>query len=100
MRIGSVVAKIALPPSSRSYSGHQDWCLWHARGTCGVCAKRCPAEAISEAGHDKEKCKAYIREVTAPYAQKTFGTRATSCGLCQVKIPCESRIPPALDPYT
>ncbi len=93
VRIGSVVARIDLPATAAAYSGYQDWCLWFAKGTCGMCIKRCPAEAINEAGHDKDKCLAYIREVSAPYAQRTYGTEATPCGLCQVKIPCEKSCP-------
>ena len=97
-RFGSVVARIDLPVTPRPYGDdHHAWCLWYAQGTCGVCAKRCPADAISTvAGHNKTVCHRYIREVTAPYSQQSFGTSATPCGLCQVKIPCEAQIPPAL----
>ncbi|WP_305045963.1 4Fe-4S ferredoxin [Geoalkalibacter sp.] len=95
VRFGSVVTKMALPASPRPYGDdHQAWCLWYARGTCGACARRCPADAITTAqGHDKPRCHAYIREVTTPYTTATFGTGATPCGLCQVKIPCEARVP-------
>ena len=97
-RFGSVVARINLPGTPRPYGDdHHAWCLWYARGTCGACAQRCPADAISTlAGHNKSVCHSYIREVTAPYSQQNFGTSATPCGLCQVKIPCEAQIPPAL----
>ena len=93
VRFGSVVAKIDLEATPRPYSGHQDWCLWHAKRTCGVCIRRCPIGAISEEGHDKAKCFDYIRNVTTPYVREHYGTGATPCGLCQVKIPCESRSP-------
>jgi epoxyqueuosine reductase len=93
VRFGSVVARIDLPGTPHAYDNHQAWCLWYAKGTCGVCVQRCPVNAISDAGHDKDKCFNYIQKVTAPYAQKTFGTEATPCGLCQVRIPCEERIP-------
>jgi len=93
VRFGSVVVAIDLAPTPRPYAGHQDWCLWYARGTCGACIHRCPAEAITEAGHDKPKCFDYIRNVTTPYATAHYGTGATPCGLCQVKIPCEDRNP-------
>jgi epoxyqueuosine reductase QueG len=93
VRFGSVVVRMALEATPRPYSGHQDWCLWYARGTCGACIKRCPIDAITEAGHDKPKCFHYIRKVTAPYVQEKYGTGATPCGLCQVKIPCEDRTP-------
>jgi epoxyqueuosine reductase QueG len=93
VRVGSVVAHMELPATPHPYENHQAWCLWYAKGSCGVCVRRCPAAAITEAGHDKERCHAYIRETTAPYAQRTFGIQATPCGLCQVGIPCESRVP-------
>ncbi|MBE0575276.1 MAG: 4Fe-4S ferredoxin [Desulfuromonadales bacterium] len=93
VRFGSVVVKMDLEATPRPYAGHQDWCLWYAQGTCGVCMQRCPAEAITEKGHDKPKCFDYIRKVTAPYVREHYGTGATPCGLCQVKIPCEARVP-------
>lgn len=93
VRFGSVVVNMELEATPRPYVGHQDWCLWHAKGTCGVCMQRCPAEAISESGHDKPKCFDYIRNVTTPYVRDHYGTGATPCGLCQVKIPCEAKSP-------
>ena len=101
VRFGSVVARIDLPVTGRPYGDdHHAWCLWYAKGTCGACARRCPAAAISTAaGHDKQACFVYIRETTAPFVEKTYGTGATPCGLCQVKIPCESRVPAALLSY-
>jgi ferredoxin len=93
VRFGSVVVKMDLTATVRPYAGHQDWCLWYAKGTCGACIKRCPADAITFAGHDKPKCFDYIRNVTTPYVRDHYGTGATPCGLCQVKIPCEARSP-------
>lgn len=96
VRFGSVVAEIDLTPTERPYAGYQDWCLWHAKSTCGACIRRCPVDAITEHGHDKSKCFDYIRNVTAPYVAEHYGTGATPCGLCQVKIPCEEGVPPGL----
>ena len=93
VRFGSVVVNMDLEATPRPYAGHQDWCLWYAQGTCGVCMQRCPAEAITESGHDKPQCFDYIRNVTTPYVRDNYGTGATPCGLCQVKIPCESKSP-------
>ncbi len=95
VRFGSIVSRIDLPVTERVYGDdHHAWCLWYAKGTCGICAKRCPANAITTSeGHDKQACLTYIQGTTAPYATKTFGTGATPCGLCQVKVPCEARIP-------
>ncbi|MDD2851145.1 MAG: 4Fe-4S ferredoxin [Desulfuromonadaceae bacterium] len=98
VRFGSVVSRINLPVTERIYGDdHHAWCLWYAKGTCGACAKRCPANAITtNEGHDKQACFTYIRETTAPFATRTYGTGATPCGLCQVRIPCEAQVPPAL----
>ena len=93
VRFGSVVVNVALEATPRTYGGHHDWCLWFAKGTCGVCMKRCPADAIAPEGHDKVACYTYIRNVTTPYVKEHYGTGATPCGLCQVKIPCEARSP-------
>lgn len=98
VRFGSVVSRIDLPATKRVYGDdHHAWCLWYAKGTCGACVKRCPIDAITTSeGHDKQACCSYIRETTAPYVNKTYGTGTTPCGLCQVKIPCEAQVPPAL----
>jgi epoxyqueuosine reductase len=98
VRFGSVVSRINLPVTRRDYGDdHHAWCLWYAKGTCGACAKRCPVGAITTIkGHDKQSCFTYIRGTTAPYATRTYGTGATPCGLCQVRIPCEAQVPPAL----
>ena len=98
VRFGSVVSRINLPITQRIYGDdHLAWCLWYAKGTCSACAQRCPVNAITTiAGHDKQACFAYIRGTTAPFATRSYGTGATPCGLCQVEIPCEAQVPPAL----
>jgi epoxyqueuosine reductase QueG len=57
MRVGSVVAKISIEPTPRPYADHRAYCLFFADGTCGKCIDRCPVRAITETGHDKEKCR-------------------------------------------
>lgn len=94
VRVGSLVVRAGFTPSPRSYTHHNEWCLFHASGKCNACMKRCPAGAITEAGHDKEKCKRYIRTVTAAHVEKEqLGFKVNSCGLCQTKVPCENRNP-------
>ncbi|NVO67318.1 4Fe-4S ferredoxin [Methanofollis tationis] len=88
VRIGSVVAALSLLTTPRPYAGLHDWCLHDAGGVCHACIDRCPAGAITEAGHDKERCMAYIRSVAAP---SCGGTNA--CGLCQAGVPCEHANP-------
>jgi len=93
VRIGSVVAAVDIEPTPRPYSDLHAYCLFYSTGTCVSCINRCPAGAISESGHDKQKCMNYIRKVTAPYVKKELGVEVTPCGLCQVGVPCESKIP-------
>jgi epoxyqueuosine reductase QueG len=92
VRVGSVIAKIALPPTPRPYSGHQDYCLFHAGGTCGKCIPRCPVGALSVAGHDKEKCRQHLAR-SREFVEKTYHFEGYGCGLCQVGVPCEAGIP-------
>lgn len=93
MRTGSVVAAVKIPPTKRPYSHHQSYCLFYSQGICGKCIKRCPAGALSEAGHDKLKCFKYISEKVIPYVKSHYGIEGYGCGLCQTGIPCETRIP-------
>ncbi len=93
MRTGSVVVRVELEPTPRPYSDHNEYCLFHSKGICKKCAKRCPVGAISESGHDKVKCRQYIRTETNEFIKSNFGFDAYGCGLCQTGVPCESRIP-------
>jgi len=95
VRCGSVVAHIKIPPTNRPYDDHQAYCLFLTKGLCGECIHRCPVGAITEAGHDKVKCRNYLRPVVADYARSRFGlgAEAYGCGLCQTGVLCESKIP-------
>ena len=93
MRCGSVVARIAVPPSERPYTDHHAYCLFYFNGSCGKCIDRCPAGAITREGHDKEKCHTYINEVSSKSIKSRFGFDTSGCGLCQVGVPCEAKIP-------
>lgn len=92
MRVGSVVAKISLDPTPRPYVDHQAYCLFHAEGGCGKCIDRCPARAITEAGHDKEKCRQHLA-LSREHVKKVYNFEGYGCGLCQVGVPCEAVIP-------
>jgi epoxyqueuosine reductase QueG len=92
MRVGSVVAKIDIEPTPRPYADHRAYCLFFANGTCGKCIDRCPVRAITEAGHDKEKCRQHLGR-SREYEKKTYKFEGYGCGLCQVGVPCEAGIP-------
>jgi epoxyqueuosine reductase QueG len=92
VRLGSVVAKITLAPTPRPYADHRAYCLFYAKGTCGHCIDRCPARAITERGHDKEKCRQHLVR-SREHVKKTYRFEGYGCGLCQVGVPCEAGIP-------
>jgi epoxyqueuosine reductase len=93
MRAGSVVARIRIPPTPRPYHDHQAYCLYFSRGLCGQCISRCPVGALSEKGHDKVKCREFLKPVTVEYVKSHYGFDGYGCGLCQTAVPCESKIP-------
>ena len=97
MRTGSVVARIQIRPTPRPYTDHHAYCLFYTQGICGKCISRCPVGALSQAGHDKLKCRNHIRPVTADYVKTHYGFDGYGCGLCQTKVPCESKIPTKTD---
>ena len=98
IRCGSVVADLALPPSARVYEHEHANCLFYQGASCTTCAKRCPADAISENGHDKKRCLQYLL-VDQRTLLKELGREAgyigdyLGCGLCQTRVPCEHGIP-------
>jgi epoxyqueuosine reductase QueG len=92
-RCGSVVTDVVIIPTRRIHAGHLGNCLYFHDGSCGACIKRCPVMAFSRQGHDKEKCKAYVYGELRSVAGEQYGVMETGCGLCQTKVPCESRNP-------
>lgn len=92
MRVGSVVAKLSIEPTPRPYANHHAYCLFFDNGTCGKCIDRCPVRAITEAGHDKEKCRQHLVRARE-YVKNTYKFEGYGCGLCQVGVPCEAGIP-------
>lgn len=94
MRCGTIVTNLPLKASERPYSDHYQNCLYYSQGTCKVCVQRCPVGAITEAGHDKQKCLWYLRDYLGPLLKKRYNCDATTgCGLCQTAVPCEQSIP-------
>lgn len=97
VRCGSVVTSLELPASSRTAATPYSNCLFYAGVNCRACIKRCPAEAIDERGHDKNKCLHYLRDIAYPrkssrdeyHDEKSIA----GCGLCQTRVPCEFRSP-------
>ncbi len=97
MRTGAVVARIQIPSTPRPYKNHNEYCLFFSKGICKKCISRCPVGAITEAGKDKQICLAHLFPVTADYVKSNYAFNGYGCGLCQTKVPCESKIPSKKD---
>lgn len=95
LRIGSVITLLKLTPSEKKYGHFRENCLLFRNEKCGKCIPRCPAGAISEKGHDKDKCHEYINSESLKAKRLEYGlvNPPTSCGLCQTNVPCEFEIP-------
>lgn len=65
------------------FASADDYCI-----KCGVCAKNCPAKAISlKHGKNNIKCRMHVETMRKKYSPR-YG-----CGKCQVGVPCEFRAP-------
>lgn len=56
-------------------------CLYKSRGTCGICFKNCPMEALSALGYKRERCHLLIQE-----NEQMGGSDV--CGKCITASPC------------
>ncbi len=93
-RCGNVVTSLILPASPRTATSPYSNCLFYVGVSCNACIKRCPAGAITEEGHDKIKCQAYLRDIGySALKEYDNDTSVAGCGLCQVKVPCEFKNP-------
>lgn len=95
VRITSLIIEAQLTPTIREYKSHYEWCLYYKNGSCGACIKRCPTQAISFEGHDKDTCLEYEDYFAENYWPQDLvkGDYILGCGLCQVGIPCQNKRP-------
>jgi epoxyqueuosine reductase len=97
IRCGSGVTDAVIKSTARLYKDHLAACLFYQGKKCRRCIERCPAGAISEKGHDKQKCLVYLnksRELAKELGRtEIYIGRYDGCGLCQTGVPCESKIP-------
>jgi epoxyqueuosine reductase len=89
--VGSVVVNMPFTSPQRSGDIHAN-CLFYQKGTCKACMGRCPAGAITENGHDKNKCAKFAFSQT-PLNKERYGLDIYSCGLCFTGVPCSKRDP-------
>ncbi len=95
VRVGSVIARLDVPASPRPYSDHHAYCLHFTHDTCRECIPRCPVNALSERGHDKQRCMQYTEKTMNKYIKENYGLDTYACGLCQAGVACTFGIPEA-----
>lgn len=92
----SVVTELNLSADTRTAKTVTENCLYYNKGTCGVCIKRCPVNAIRKNGFDRMKCMRHMNSLESKQLIASCGgnTKAnTGCGLCRTNVPCESQNP-------
>jgi epoxyqueuosine reductase QueG len=95
-RVGSFVVNLRLEPNRQRPEDIHAYCLQYQGKKCLKCASRCPVDAITaEDAHDKEACYQKVAK-TIKYCNKHYHMFIYGCGLCATGVPCESRIPKAL----
>ncbi|MHA1473694.1 MAG: hypothetical protein ACTSQ5_00765 [Promethearchaeota archaeon] len=110
IRLGSIITDAQFPLSKRKIQTPYSNCLYFVDKSCKKCIERCPINAISEQGHDKELCHQYgqkiaqqmmekwgallkpsSRRVKGEVRQRRFP--AVGCALCQFDVPCMNENP-------
>jgi epoxyqueuosine reductase len=98
IRCGNVVTSLTIPASLRTANNPYSNCLFYLGANCRACIDRCPAGAITEKGHDKNKCQQYLHDLSyspTPLLKDGYDNdrSVVGCGLCQTKVPCEFQNP-------
>ena len=95
MRFTTIIVKANLEPTIRPYTNYHEYCSFYSKNQCGACIGRCPVNAITEKGHDKDACRAYLvkikNEIGPEFLKNSHYT--AGCGLCQSNVPCQDKIP-------
>ncbi|MFX1406063.1 MAG: hypothetical protein ACFFBW_03850 [Promethearchaeota archaeon] len=109
VRLASVITNAPLEITVRKSDEPYANCLFYTKGTCKECINKCPANAITEKGHDKIQCnnyrlkvarrmiprltpllKPYLRRINWEDKDDTF---PVGCGFCQFGVPCMDKNP-------
>lgn len=92
-RMGSLVTAADL--GDHPLVGEEELCLHKRGGKCLVCVKRCPVEAVSEAGIDRQRCWHRLKHnIQKAETLAGLDSHTHVCGKCQVLVPCSLKIPP------
>jgi len=109
VRLGSVITDSPLNITERKNDEPYGNCLFYAKGTCRKCEENCPADAITEEGHNKTKCYNYgqklarkmisrLGSLLKPHNRRVNGVLRppvypVGCAFCQFGVPCMDKNP-------
>lgn len=100
-RFGSVVTNLDLIPDAPLET---ESCLYKRDGRCRACVRRCPTEALTAEGFNRQTCYAQClknaqvyTQFGSSYAAEAGGTPLDSgsevCGKCLIGLPCSMKKP-------
>ncbi len=109
IRLASVVTDAPFEITKRKTDDPYANCLYFAKGTCKKCIEQCPAGAITENGHDKNKCYIYGQKIMRKVVSKIGNILRphwrrinwkweeqkppVGCAFCQFNVPCMDKNP-------
>lgn len=109
MRLASVITNAPLRVTPRKSDEPYTNCLYYAKGICKECVKKCPANAITENGHDKTRCNKYRTKIARKIVKllkpllKSYSHRVNwkfqahnfpvGCEICQFGVQCTDKNP-------
>lgn len=110
IRLASIITDAPLDVTPRANDDPTANCLYYSQGTCKECVDRCPGDALGDDGHDKVKCRNYLKTIEkvmvkrlGPVLKSTEriidGEKeivySVGCAFCQFGVPCMDRNPVA-----
>jgi len=109
IRLASVITNAPLKVTQRKSDEPYANCLYYAKGICKECAKKCPANAITEKGYDKSICNKYRTKIAGKMVKrlrpilKSYSHRINwkfkahnfpvGCEICQFGVECTDKNP-------
>ena len=111
VRFTSFITDAPFEVTPRSHENPYGNCLYYSEGTCRKCEERCPGDAITKNGHDKNKCFYYGQKVARKLRDRIGPILKPSsrrinqivrpnwfpvgCAFCQFDVPCMDKNPTA-----
>jgi epoxyqueuosine reductase QueG len=91
-RFGSIIINCELD-NYQQIGNIKEKCLYKINGSCGICRKRCMANAYDNNNFNRNACYKQCLENTEYHKETGY---ADVCGKCLVGLPCSLKEPPHL----